>query len=233
MLEFAFPLGLAVILTFFHFYGGLLIKYARKYNMHIISFSAGMFITFIFVEMFPKLFEGINYIGKIIFALFLGGFVIFYLSEKYIYQNVKSQKLIKKDVSEFHILGFFLDHFTIGFFLILLSYTDVFLGFLVFIPLVFHMLASAITLHNIEASLNIDIIIKIILSGAVLIGAVVAAFLGAGLNVRLYYSLFAFVVGALFFIVLRDLLPKDKHRKPLLFIIGVGVATVLLVFAGI
>ncbi|MBR9707468.1 MAG: hypothetical protein GOV15_03465, partial [Candidatus Diapherotrites archaeon] len=99
------PLVLAVLLSVVHYFSETQHKRIHKHHTALMSFSAGIFITFIFLEIFPILFLGAQQNNIDVFAFMLLGFVSFHLSEKYLYQHVTNKRKLLKEVTGLHIAG--------------------------------------------------------------------------------------------------------------------------------
>ena len=86
--------------------------------MKNISFAAGIFITFLFLEMFPLLFQQSFSFTQISLIFMLFGFSLFHIIQKYEYKHV-SRKRLRKEIKELHSLAFFIYHFVVGIILVI------------------------------------------------------------------------------------------------------------------
>lgn len=220
------PLILALILSITHFFSKKISKRIEKYHTNIVSFSAGIFITIIFIFLLPEVIQGYNIVN--VYLIMLVGFVLFHITEKYLYQHVKNKKVLMKDLAELHILGFFIDHFVIGIILVLIFSIQKQLDYILFIPFFLHTVSSSLSLEHIDEKSKTNIN-KIILASSTFIGALFATALR--LNEVLFYSLFSLTIGMLFYIAIRDMLPKDKVGDPLSFLIGVIITLMFVLFS--
>jgi hypothetical protein len=105
---------LAFILFLVNFFSELYGEKLEKHHSKLLSFSSGIFITYIFLYIFPEFFIGKQHLGNPIFALLLIGFIVFHLAEKYLYQHIKNKDILLQDLGELHVAGFFIDHFVVG-----------------------------------------------------------------------------------------------------------------------
>lgn len=211
---------LALILAMVHSFSEEYRPHVEKFHIHTISFSAGLFLGIIFLSLLPEIFVGTKAIGQSTYLLMLAGFVLFHLGEKYIYQHVKNKNTQLKDLASIHAVGFFINHFVVGITLFLaFSYKNILAGFLIFIPLLLHTFSSSISLNHIDKHFSRKSAFGVILPFSPMIGVIVAFFLN--MNSVLYYSLLSFVIGAMLYIVIRDLIPREEKGKPLHFLIGV------------
>lgn len=219
---------LALSLSVVHFFSDVFSKIFEKFHVHIRKFSAGFFISLIFLELFPKAFEGIKFLN-IFFAIFIG-FVAFHLAEKYVYQHVKEKHKMIKDLKILHETGFFIEHFAIGFFLVLVFRIEGLYPMLVFIPLMLHTISSSLSMEAIHLKSKTPLN-KVILSLSTLIGASLAYFVVPfGFW---YYGLFSLLLGALFYTGVRDMLPlMEEKTGPLYFLMGAVLNILLFAVAG-
>ena len=225
MVVYGFPIILAIILSIIHYFSEIVSEKVEKYHAQLISVSAGIVITLIFIEIIPELLRINQSLNDAVFLFMLLGFVMFHVSEKFLYQHIKTKKKLMKDLAELHFLGFFIDHFLLGF-LLVLAITTISLGFLIFIPLVFHTIASSISLEHIHERTKYSLKSKILLSSSTTIGALIAFFLIPPSTV--YLLLFALLTGSLLYISTRDMLPGGKEGNPLYFLVGVLIMILLL-----
>ncbi|MBU4501366.1 MAG: hypothetical protein KKA79_02145 [Nanoarchaeota archaeon] len=215
----------AFLLTVVHFFSKKISKTVEKHHLHITSFSAGMFITLIFVDFFPKMTEGQLFGAPVFLALALG-FVTFYLTEKYLYQHVTDKKTLLKDLAKLHNFGFFLNHLVIGFVLYLtLELNGTYTNFLVIIPFLLHTLSSSISLEHLHNKLKTKFN-KLVLNTSTLLGAILAA--AIQLEQFWYFTFFSFFLGSLLYVSMRDMIPKGKKGNPFAFFIGFLITILIL-----
>jgi len=210
------PIILSFVLSILHFFSRAISKLIEKHHIHLTSFSAGMFLTLIFIDFLPRAAKGLEHNAPVFLALTVG-FVMYHLSEKYLYQHVKDKKLLLEELAELHNVGFFMDHFMLGFILVLTFKLESYTSYLVFIPFVLHTISSSMSLEHISARIKTGVN-RFILSASTLLGALFASFVQ--LQNFWYYTSFAFFLGALLYISIRDMLPGGKKGNPLMFLIG-------------
>ncbi|MFH1638233.1 MAG: hypothetical protein ABIB71_07440 [Candidatus Woesearchaeota archaeon] len=212
---------LAVSLSIVHFFSDIFSKLFDKFHIPIVNFSSGFFISLIFLELMPQAMRGMEYFD-VFFAIF-AGFVAFHLAEKYVYQHVKNKHEMIKDLKIFHEVGFFIEHFLIGFFLVLVFRIQGVYSMVVFVPLALHTISSSLTMESIHL-MSKSYLNKIILSISTIVGALVAGLIAPfGFA---YYSFFSIALGALFYVGVRDMLPLKKGN-PIFFVTGVVINIVL------
>lgn len=206
----------AFFLSMIHFFSRRISKVIEAHHINLTSFSAGMFLTLIFIDFFPRMIQGLEY-GVPVFLVLTVGFVLFHLSEKYLYQHIKDKKVLLKDLAELHNFGFFIDHLMVGFVLFLAFELSSYTTYLVVVPFLLHTISSSMSLDHIHKKIKTKFN-KFLLNSSTLLGAVLAYFVR--LENYWYYAFFAFFLGALIYISIRDMLPKGKKGSPLMFFIG-------------
>jgi len=222
-LALAFTFGLALIhLMSKHYH-----RKIEPYKFHLLSFSSGIFISYIFLIVFPEIFIGVSLYGHNILVSMLSGFVLFHLLEKYTYQHAKTKRRLLDKIAHLHVLGFFLDSFIVGFTLVFLWDFAPIYGWkaaIPFIPFFFHSLASSLTLQNIDDKLLASNVSKYVLSFSVFLGALCATLFT--FSTSHFYIIFSFLMGVLLYIVIRDTIPKGDKGKPVLFVIGIIITLI-------
>ena len=206
----------AFFLSMIHFFSRRISKVIEAHHINLTSFSAGMFLTLIFIDFFPRMISGLEY-GVPVFLILTIGFVLFHLSEKYLYQHVKDKKVLLKDLAELHNFGFFIDHLMVGFVLFLAFELSSYTCYLVVVPFLLHTISSSMSLDHLHKKIKTKFN-KFLLNSSTLFGAILAYFIN--LENYWYYTFFAFFLGALIYISIRDMLPKGKKGSPLMFFIG-------------
>ncbi|PIN85241.1 MAG: hypothetical protein COV47_03225 [Candidatus Diapherotrites archaeon CG11_big_fil_rev_8_21_14_0_20_37_9] len=213
------PFILAGILSFIHYFSEELSKHVEKYHEAIVSFSAGMFITIIIISLLPEFFDGAKFIGQNIYPFLLLGFVFFHISEKYIYQHIKNKKKLMKDLAELHAIGFFVDHFVKGIALVFAFQGEsVLFGFALFISFLLHTVSSSISLTHIDDYFKKVPGLGLLLAISPMIGVLFAELMKP--DKIIFHSAFSFVIGALLYISIRDMLPEEKEGRIGYFLIG-------------
>ncbi|MBR9707236.1 MAG: hypothetical protein GOV15_02250, partial [Candidatus Diapherotrites archaeon] len=122
-----------------------------------------------------------------------------------------------------HIAGFYLDHMFVGLALVLffnLENRTLIYGLLAFIPFLLHTLSSTIALLHIHEHMRVTGWRKLFMATSTIIGALIGSVLFQSVSLYAYFASFAFVVGLLLYIIVRDTLPKGKRGNPSLFAIG-------------
>ena len=192
-----------------------------KYYAQLISFSAGISITYIFLDLFPQFSEGAIQINKFLFIFVLLGFISFHLVEKYIYLHSPKDKLIRELAIEDTVISF-VYHFIVG--MIIVSFVEQgwVKGTLFFIPVLFYTAVSTLPVDKTKF-----MAIRFVLSMSTLLGVLFASFVN--IIPMIYYALLGTVIGILLFTIIRHSIPSGKEGKPLSFTIGVIVYTLIII----
>jgi len=197
------------------YFGHIISGLSGKYRNDILSFSSGVLISLVFLILVPDLIASNN--SALIFFYILVGFLLMHMAESFIYKNIGNKQELLEDLKFLHIFGFGLDNFLVGFIIASLLEIDLSLAIIISIPLFFQMLTSSISLDSIDIRIN-DRFSKILLSILPLIGAILGLFLEYEAVVSSFFL--AVVIGILFYMIIRDVIPQGGKGKPILFILG-------------
>jgi zinc transporter ZupT len=192
------------------------------HHFDVLSFSGGILIALIFLVLIPEV-VGISD-SVWVFPLMLTGFVVFHLTEKYLYQHVKNKRVLMEDLKELHAFGFFLDHFILGFILVTVLGLEDSLKFLIVIPIFLHTISSSISLDHIHEKAKTHVN-KVILSISPILGALTAITLKIDENIQGLFL--AFAIGMLIYVVNKDILPEEAKGKVTLFAAGAIIVAVI------
>ncbi len=222
------PLTFAIILSIAHYRGNLI--HLKKNKQKVISFGAGVLLAYLILELFPNTFKGISLLNNSIFLFILLGFILFYLTEKFIsQQKSKSKKL--KELKEIHSLTFLIYYLIIGIILFNITIANQIKGFLFFIPLLFHTTIGSISMNEMYSSIKVNKLLKLVLSSSPIIGVILAS--SIIITPYLNHILLAFISGAILCIITREVIPKESKVKPLNFLLGISTYTILIIFSWI
>ena len=87
------PLLATFLLSTIHFYFEEYAHHLEKRAMQFISFSSGLFITYIFLSMLPEMMNGLMFLGDNVYFIALWGFVIFHIIEKYVARHTINSRM--------------------------------------------------------------------------------------------------------------------------------------------
>ncbi|MBI2668717.1 hypothetical protein HYX14_02650 [Candidatus Woesearchaeota archaeon] len=199
-------------------------QFLQKFEHHknkFASFTIGLATVYVFLQLLPEAYQGIDIFGLGIFLTTLIGFSVFHIAEKSIVKYEKKPKL-RRDLSYLHLSVFFFYHTMVGIALIELLKIQQLSGFLFAISLSFVYLTTSALFEDLHAKQERYLLLKRILSAATfLFGAIIAEVLHVS-NAFLYPAL-GFVSGVLIYIIGKEVLPQYKASNPFYFTLGVIV----------
>ncbi len=214
------PIIISLFLSFVYFLSGTFFNYIRKAFLEITSLSSGVFISYIFLTLFPELFKSRVYLGNNGLFIALWGFVVLYIIEKYVMQHVKNYFVQKKRLLQIRMFGFFINHFMLGFALVFFFKAGIpVMGYVTVLPLTLHMFSSALLSEELHRKFHGTMIGKIVSSLAIFLGALVSIWLYP--STRIYFAVLSFVTGTFLYIVVRDVMPKEREGNVYYFLYGI------------
>lgn len=219
------PIVFSLILAAVHFFNEKIQIHQDYVRIRVISFVAGISVTYVFLNLLPEVYKGFELVDRLIFISLLGGFTAAHLTEKYVYQHSAPQTL-REDLGGLHSLAFFLYHFFIGVILVDLSKSSSLDSVLFFLPVLFYSAVGLLSLEKIHPKIWERPAVKFILSLSTLAGVLFAdAFLGIQ---PIFSLLFSFIVGVFLYVALIDFVPKETRGRPAYFALGVLIYTLIL-----
>ena len=197
-------------------------RYEMKHKRNIpkiISFSAGVSITYVLLELFPVFTEEALTINKLIFISVLIGFITHHLVEKEIYKHNHRHELIRMLSIEESVFSF-IYHFIIGMVLITFVNRGIIAGILYFIPMITFTLVT-----NLPAHFSKDR--ALIVSFSSLLGVMTATIFPP---LRWFeFSLIGLVIGMLLYTVIRHHIPFGRKGKIGYFTLGFIIYSLLII----
>ena len=210
---------LAVIVGLTHYFSN---RYEMKHKENvpkIISFSAGVSITYVLLELFPVFTEVALSINKLIFVSVLFGFITHHLIEKEIYKHNHKHELIRMLSLEENVSSF-IYHFIIGMVLVAFVNQSVIQALLYFLPMITFTLVTTLPSH-----FSADR--AIIISFSTLLGVTTAIVFDLAL--WLEFSLVGIVIGMLLLTVIRHHIPFGRKGKIGYFTLGFIIYSILII----
>jgi hypothetical protein len=222
---------LAIVIALANYLGQEFSIEKLKYKDHIVSFVAGISVTYIFLHLLPNLYEGVTNFSRSLFVFVLLGFVLFHIVERFIYKFVGRGK-ISEDLKLNHSLWLLIYDISMGIVLIGFFKFSAINGFLFFVPVFLHSALSSLSVHKIH---GFDFRVKpkienkftkFFLSAGSIYGAMIAMIFNIG--TKLSFILTGLVAGILLYVVIRETIPKEKEGNPVWFVIGVVMYSLLI-----
>tara|TARA_Y100000310_G_scaffold341969_1_gene443134 strand:- start:729 stop:1409 length:681 start_codon:yes stop_codon:yes gene_type:complete len=214
---------LAVIICVVFYYSKKFTIQHEEWKKKIFSFSAGVSITYILLELFPTFTESALSIHKILFISIPVGFILHHIIEKEIYKHNNRRELVRMLTLEEHVFSF-VYHFTIGIILVTFVKGSAAEAILFSIPML-----SYTFLSNLPASPHPLKIKAVFLASATLFGTVLA--LLWTMPRWLEISLIGVAVGVLLFTVIRHHIPFGKKGGVGYFTVGFLIYSALIILS--
>jgi len=219
MIEILFGLLMGLV----HYFSETILEKFKSHKWKFISFSAGISITYLFLNLFPRFVSGVSQENRFLFLSILSGFVIFHIIEKYIYkQNLSEYKRLKEVAVEDSAISF-IYHFIIGMMIVSFFNKGFFEGVLFFIPVLLYTSVDTIPVDRATSKIT-----KAILAFSTLLGILFSIFIYKNMSGIVYLTLLGFIIGTLTFTVTRHSIPDGKKGSPLFFIFGVIIYSIIL-----
>ncbi|MCK5260658.1 MAG: hypothetical protein KAJ44_00580 [Thermoplasmatales archaeon] len=206
---------LSIIIGIVQYFSERISNKCGSYYTRIISFSAGLAITYLFLDLIPQFSINVVELNEILFVFLLVGFTFVHLVEKYIYQHT-SEAHIEERLTIENQATLFLYHFIIG--TIIVDFTRHGLNqvILFFIPIVIFTAVSTLPVKQ-HVSNKVNFFVAL----STLFGAIFSGFIFTEISPFIQTALLGFIVGGLLFSVIRHSIPKGREGEPLYFILGV------------
>ncbi len=213
---------LGAILTIVNFFSDSLHIAYESHRMKIISFSSGVFVTYLFLHLFPLLYETTRI--EISMMSVLIGFTLFHVIEKYIYKHESRPVVLKREMKEVHSISFFIYHLVIGMILVRLMSRGLTETMLFFVPILLITGVSSISMKYLYA--HKDLQAKTLLSVSTFVGTVFAFIFT--IPDTIFNSIFGFMIGTLMYVIMMDAIPKEREGNPIFFMSGIFVYMIVI-----
>lgn len=212
---------LAIVLAIAHYYSEEFVELFSKKLSKMLSFSAGIAISYIILYLLPKFTYTAFKQSHYMFLAVLTGFVMFYIVDKWIYKHAPKSKLRKELALEDSLVSF-VYHFFVGAILVSLVQLSLVETLFFFFPVVFFTAASALP-FQVPPSKKM----QWILASSTIIGAIFA--MSFFINAIIYNAMMGLVIGMMFFTTTRHTMPKGPKGYPMYFFLGTCVYSALVV----
>lgn len=103
----------AILIGVIHFLGGSTRPPGSRARYRIISFAAGVYLAYLFLDLLPKTYEAATYLRQWVFVFLLIGFSIVHLSEKWMNQHHDGGRL-DTELNTVDSIAFFVYNFVVG-----------------------------------------------------------------------------------------------------------------------
>jgi hypothetical protein len=231
IIEINLPLLLAFALALVHFLGEEIEEYISGYRQRIVSFGAGVSISYIFLQLLPEFHSMAIGRHNPVFLFPLLGFSSLHLVEKYIAKSDVTGDEARKEYGEIHSIFLFLYSLVIGYLLASLVARNTVSGLLFFVAIIIHVAVSSFSLSELHEDFARKLHVKIGLSSAPVIGVLIHA---SGLVSDVVFTpAFGAVVGMFSYVVIRDSIPRDEKGMPIEYVAGMTLYIVVILVSNI
>ncbi len=180
----------------------------------MVSFAAGVSITYVLLELFPVFTEITAQISKFLFFSVLLGFIIHHIIEKEIYMHNRRHELLKKLSTEEQVFSF-VYHLILGMLLVTFVQQRLLDGILFFIPILLFVFISTLPAER-HASTGK----ALFLASATLLGSLFSTFIWIRRPLWIEGILVGFVTGVLLFTIVRHHIPFGRAGNVGYFSLG-------------
>ncbi|HIJ11181.1 TPA: hypothetical protein HA278_03940 [Candidatus Woesearchaeota archaeon] len=219
------PIALAIVVGLVEIWSKQFNLRKKPYDKKLMSFFAGISITYILLELFPRFTEAAVLINKYVFLSVLVGFITHHLVEKEIYKHNHRHELIKMLSLEERIF-YFIYHFIFGVVLVTVLNQSFVGGMLFFVSILSYTLVS-----NLPASKHRSFERVIFYSSSTLLGVLFHLFIWKTIPHWLEISLIGLAVGVLLFTVTRHHIPFGRKGKTGWFTAGFIAYSLLIIIS--
>ena len=216
---------LAILIGIAHFFSEKICKICSPYFKEIISLSAGISITYIFLDLFPQFSSQVIQLNEFLFLSLLIGFVVIHLIEKYVYQHIV-KKQIKRKLGVINQIFSVIYHIILGTVIYNFSQQNIEKVLLLFVPIFIFTAVSTLPVSQ-HPSNRVNFLVSL----STLIGVLLAIFLFIRISPLVLTGLVGFVIGSLLFSVIRHSIPVGVEGKPLFFVLGVLIYTPIVILS--
>lgn len=221
MLKEYLPLIFSLFVSITYYFSNRFDLKDKSYSKKIVSFAAGVSITYVLLELFPIFTEGAQAISKWLFASILIGFMAHHLIEREIYHHAIRKRLHRMLTTEEHVSSF-IYHFVVGFLLVPFAEKSITQAVLFFIPILAYTLVSTLPTEP-----HISRVKGFLLSAATPLGVIISSIF-QNTPLWLVYFLVGLVVGVLLFIVTRHHIPVGRKGEVEYFALGFIIYSIII-----
>jgi len=220
----------SILMAIASFSSHIFLNAIKRHKERIVSLAAGIFVAYLFLQLFPEIYSIQKEYENLVFLAVLIGFSLFHFGEKMMYKYLKHDVIV--GLEALHVSIFFLYHAAIGILLVIFLRDNFLKGFFFFFSLAILLLTSSAifeVLH--ERKKTGRTIERWIMSSGFIVGSFIEAVFN--ISARSSFLLLGFIGGVLIYVVGREVLPKEKKGNPFLFILGVVLYSILLIYLNI
>ncbi len=179
----------------------------KSHTSKLLSFSAGVSITYLLLELFPMFTEGAFRHSRLLFISVLLGFIGHHLIEKQIYQHNTKHDLVKMLTLEEHSF-YYAYHVILGIVLVAFTQFSIVRGLLLFFTMISFTIVSNLPSHPHTSKQK-----ALFLSSSTLLGVLIGIFANPFMPEWFEFTLIGLATGVLLFTVTRHHIPFGRKGK--------------------
>jgi len=215
----------SILIAATYYYSNKVDLKPKRYYHKVVSFSAGVSVTYLLLELIPVFTAAALAINRLLFLAVLFGFIIHHLIEKEIYQHTKGHELRKDLGIEENVFGF-VYHIILGIVMVTFLDQNPLKGVLFFITVL-----SFVFVSTLPTSTHRSRNLSIFLASATLIGTLFASFVWLVRPPWLETLLVGFATGVMIFTIIRHHIPFGRRGRIGYFTIGFLIYTGLILMS--
>jgi hypothetical protein len=205
-----------VVMAVVHYFSESLAQGFKQERADLMSFSAGVSISYLFLHLLPDFSRGVTEYNEYIFLSILAGFVSIHLTEKYIYKHATKDKRRRELALEDSIVSF-MYHLMVGIIItVSLAESTLYETVLFFAPILLYTGVSTLPVDAPKSKLA-----RAALSVSTLIGIIIGMVFMTGISQTMYLALLGVVIGILTYTTIRHGIPSGTQGTPIFFFLGV------------
>ena len=214
MKEMFVPVLLAIIVGVVEYFSKRINLSGKKYSSKILSFSAGVSITYLLLELLPNFMEAALGFNKYLILALPLGFISHHFIEKEIYKHNYKHDLVKMLTLEEHLFYFFY-HILLGTVIVTFSLEST-----TKVLLLFFTILSFTAVSNLPSLKHRSVQRALFLSTSTLIGVLLALSIWRFVPQWVHFSLVGFAAGILLFTIIRHHIPFGRKGRIGYFSVG-------------
>ncbi len=220
---------IAIILALLHIIGEIFSKHIERYHIKLLSFGSGFIAGTLFLEIIPYVVRGEIHLGHYIYIFFFAGFVLIHVLEKIFYQKASGKTEFVMDIIRFQTLGLLAYGLLIGVIIVVFveAYGDI--AYLILAPFYVRTFTISVFSKHIIEKIG-SVVYRILGSVGPIIGVIVSLFLIT--DKETLFLVLSISVGAILYIVVRDMIPLGREGKPIFFVLGALIAVLVTLIFG-
>ena len=214
-----------IVIGLAHYFSEAVCYLCSPWRNQLISFSGGVAISYIFIDLFPTFVKGVGS-NSSLFLSVLAGFTLFHVVEKYLYQHAgpEHKKQLKKELRIEESVVSFLYHFAVGIIIVEFLRNGFLRGFLFLIPSFLYTALGTVPIKTVQ-----NIWVKVIVATSSILGVLVGLyFFPVYEQLTLTFIVLGLIIGVLSYNVTRHSIPPGREGRPEWFVIGAAIYSTII-----